>query len=392
MADTCLGFDRTKAEHNWGELVEVLNKEGIPIFTTNYDFAIEEIAENHGIDIIDNFKTGRLNRKFWDHSLTSFNNKGLLIVKLHGSVDWYTTKDRKDIEKLEQRVLKNRDGKRVDRVAIFPTRFKDIYESYFFSLYLKLISMLDTSHTVIVIGHSLRDEYIRAALRECFRKPTFNLIYLGPSYPKELSDLEVAGKDPKLQTIFISEKFENYANTLAYVIRKYNKNEVSQVLREITDFGKKSRITFSTKITWVKVGQEIEGIIKVLAPAIPPAILKAKLVQKSETSDEEVYIEVLDKKGGNQTIIEGIAEKEFNIWFTIPSEIAKGDYSFWFELHNEKGVIIADKDYICKVAGTKDNEEESITKEQQESINLLDEEVISHDNPDPIMDQEGEIN
>lgn len=349
MSDTCLNFDRENAELIWGSLVESLRNRRTPVFTTNYDFAIEEIADDHGITVVDNFKPGRHGRRFWDHSLRSFDKEGLTIVKLHGSVDWYATQDRAEIEKLELSARRNREGIPVERVAIFPTRFKDIYETYFFSLYKKFLDALDGAQTLIVVGHSLRDEYIRAAIRECFRRPDFRLIYIGPSIPSALQNLRLADKDPSGQIRFIKGDFEMVADSLTYVLEHYPNSEVGRTLKEATDFGRKPKITFYKRVTNVDPGEHVMGDIRVLAPAIPPAELRAKLVPKTKGEISEFPIEVRAGDGGGLVTVEGIEETTVPIQFDIAQDVPDGEYKLRFTVVQPGGKLLAQKEYVCNV-------------------------------------------
>lgn len=348
MAEKCFQFDRTAAESAWGDMVKVLLEKEITVFTTNYDFAIEEIAMDHGINVVDNFKTGRHGRRFWDHSLRSFYSDGLRVVKMHGSVDWYATEDRKEIEKFELGASTNREGIRVERVAIFPTRFKDIYESYFFSLYKKFIGELDGSKSFIVIGQSIRDEYIRAAIRESFRRDEFRLIYIGPSIPEALDGLELADKNLKSQIIFIESKFEDVAKTLAYVLKNYGSQEIGKILKEATDFGRKTKLNFYKRVTNVDAGDMLVGELRLLVPAIPPAMVKAELIPESKFKSR-IGIELETIEGYSPVMVEGIDENRISIRFKIPEDVPDGEYTLRFNVIKEKDNLLTHKDYVCKV-------------------------------------------
>jgi len=68
MSRKCFQFDRNEANTLFTRLVTSLAKKGYPVYTTNYDFAFEEVAIANGIQINDNFsKKGQ--RSVWNSSI-----------------------------------------------------------------------------------------------------------------------------------------------------------------------------------------------------------------------------------------------------------------------------------------------------------------------------------
>lgn len=185
MADLCFQFNREKAVRMFRELVPALANRGYPVYTTNYDFALEHAADQLGVGLADNFaRKGQ--RWLWDPRMQFETADALALVKLHGSATWYMDDDTGEIERLLNPTERNTAGKRVRRLAIFPTRFKDIYDQHFFSLYSLFLGALETATCLIVIGHSLRDEYLSAAIVHRLEKGGFSLIVVDPSFPDAL--------------------------------------------------------------------------------------------------------------------------------------------------------------------------------------------------------------
>lgn len=175
----CLNYDKEKAIALYGPLVRALAQFEVPVFTTNYDGVWEHVARSQEISVVDNF-VRRGSRQFWDKSLGSYQQDGLRIVKLHGSVYWHASKDGR-IEKLDPPSSVNSDGHPVERLVIVPTRFKDIYRQNYFPLYTSFLRTLGQSRVCVVIGHSLRDEYLSAAVRDRLRDPEFRVVIIDPN-------------------------------------------------------------------------------------------------------------------------------------------------------------------------------------------------------------------
>jgi len=55
MARTCFQFDREKARSLFTPFVTALSSRGYSVYTTNYDFALEDVALHAGITLHDNF-------------------------------------------------------------------------------------------------------------------------------------------------------------------------------------------------------------------------------------------------------------------------------------------------------------------------------------------------
>lgn len=348
IASTCFRFDRNAANEIWGELCKVLAKKNIPIFTTNYDFAIEEISESNSIKIIDNFFTKSHGRSFWYSSLEGFKEDGLKIFKLHGSVNWYITKERKNIEKININALENREGLPIERLAIFPTRFKDIYETYFFSLYKKFIDYLDETKYLFVIGHSLRDEYIRAAIREAFRKSDFHMIYIGPELP-DLSDFPKEKGKLIRRIIHIPEFFENFKEELLYLISSVKiENYSSECSKLLSTSNRKYSLTMSKPPIWINPGEKLTREISIKVHAIPRVQISAKFLMVDDPFSEfDVIVKRVTKS--EPVFIYGPIDNLYLLEFKIPSDIPYGKMNFIIMLKNDNGEIVYEKSYKSNV-------------------------------------------
>ena len=245
MSNKCFQFDRHQAVDQLTGLVLSAAKQGYPIFTTNYDFSIEYVAEENDVDLNDNFQEQN-RRSLWDPNISFANVSGLTLVKLHGSVTWYLDKSRQ-IEKLDTPTSINRAGDRVERLVIFPTRFKDIYDQSFFALYSKFLSALSNAKCLIVVGHSLRDEYLRAAIIERYRKGNLGILVLDPIWPTSLPvEFKPARKGTFGSLTHVAQKFENFSDELAHVLLNAKPESIPKecvdVVNQITRIKNKLKI------------------------------------------------------------------------------------------------------------------------------------------------------
>ena len=86
LARTCFEFDRDRAYKIFGNFVSAVADRGCPVFSTNYDFALEHVASENGIDVENNFRsrgTGQGQRWVWDDEIR-FPTGGALTLIFEG--------------------------------------------------------------------------------------------------------------------------------------------------------------------------------------------------------------------------------------------------------------------------------------------------------------------
>ena len=254
MSRTCFRFDRNKACDIFGEFVSATSKQGYPIYSTNYDFVLEHVAMVRKIPIEDNFHP-QGQRNLWNPDIHFPLGGALTLIKLHGSVTWYADKEG-EIEKILTDVTLNLVGKDVDRLVIFPTRFKDIYEQHFFALYSHFLSALSDARLLVVLGHSLRDDYLRAGIIERYRKRKFQIVIVDPTFPKELlAEFKPARLGTSDDITHVPYKFEEFSDELANLILNTSPSDLVSKCAKLVHHRKSK----SNKI-------EIRGNIGVLKP------------------------------------------------------------------------------------------------------------------------------
>ena len=235
----CFEFEREKSVQLFQGLINAVAQKGYPVFTTNYDFAFEHVAGNSEVDIENNFVAvgrGVAQRWIWRDEIEFAIGNFLTLVKLHGSVTWYRNQAGQ-VESIQFDTGKNPDGQDVTRQIVFPTRFKDIYDQHFFALYTYFLSVLASTEVLIIIGHSLRDDYLRSGIVNEYRKGRLNIIVVDPEFPSSLKELLGGGSPSRVERLsHIPCAIEDIADELASSIVSNSPLELSGDLRKVWRF------------------------------------------------------------------------------------------------------------------------------------------------------------
>ena len=259
LAKKCFEFDRDKAGEIFGGIVEAIATAGYPVFSTNYDFALEHVAVKRNIRVENNFASqgrGPEQRWVWDESISFPTGEALTLIKLHGSVNWYRDNTGL-IENIPTDTRKNLAGRDVSRLLVFPTRFKDIYDQHFFALYSHFLSVLASAEVLIVAGHSLRDDYLRAGIIERFRQGSLHIVVVDPIFPKALpAELAPARPGKSGPIVHIPYRFEDIRDELAHLIGHSDPADISDhCSRIVRSFKRRShKLSIRGNIRKLKAG------------------------------------------------------------------------------------------------------------------------------------------
>ena len=324
LARLCFRFKEKKASDIFGNFVAAISAKGCPVFTTNYDSALEFVAGERGISVEDNFLQPEQpgSWQLWNPEIRFPTGNALTLIKLHGSMTWYAASDG-SIQKNHLPVDMNLVD--VDRLIIFPTRFKDIYEQHFFALYSHFLAILATAKVLIIAGHSLRDEYLRAAIIERFRKGGLKIIVIDPSYPPAISsELKSARLGSSGPVTYVPLKFEEFCDDIAYFVRHFEPAQIPDRCAEIVQFRKSrsSKVAMKGRVGRLKAGNIIEFSAQLeayLPPDKKPAKLRAWIETPSDAGASKVTSEFLE--GGNIEIKKdspGLIQDSFPITVNVP--------------------------------------------------------------------------
>jgi len=293
----CLRFNRAKADSYFGEIVELAASRECPIFTTNYDGVFEEVAGSRGVEVADNFLKDGQGRYFWDSDINSFfRGGGITLIHIHGSVHWHAT-ERGVIERIRQPATLSVEGLPLEQLLIFPTRFKDIYSQVYFPLYSLFVRLLDKARLLVVVGHSLRDEYIRAAVRERVKDSAFRLVVVDPGSPYRFD--EIAGACATAESVLhLKRGVEEAFPVLVQLLRE---PDLAAGLGGLTD-----------AVEDIRLGRKSKVVLKLGDKGWTSAGLELKADLLVRVVNSAARLEVLKREGGRWTPIEfAAADKEF---------------------------------------------------------------------------------
>jgi hypothetical protein len=176
--------------------------------------------------------------------------------------------------------------------VIAPTRFKDIYDQHFFALYSQFLADLATSRVLIVTGHSLRDDYLRAAIIERVRKKAFSLIVIAPQFPETLpAELRPARLGSAGEITHVPYKFEEFADDLASIIVDATPAEIADRCAEIVHHQRsrtKNKIGIKGNIGTLKPNssKSFTAVIDAyIQPSDRPAVVRVWLQATLKTPD-----------------------------------------------------------------------------------------------------------
>jgi hypothetical protein len=359
MSETCFRFDRQKARDIFSNFVDAISQKGYPVYSTNYDSAFEYVARERDINIEDNFPQ-KGQRRLWNPDIHFSLGDALTLVQLHGAVTWYADKEGV-IEKIPYHTNISPDGKNVNRLVIFPTRFKDIYDQHFFALYCHFLSALSASRVLFVVGHSLRDEYIKAAIIERHRKGNFQIVIVDPTLPEGLPDeLKPARLGNTGDVTHVPFVFEEFADELANLILSSRSSDLALECAKIVHQrkSKSNKITIRGNIGSLKPGdtKKFKAIVDAyLHPPEKPAYIRVWLSSKYTTPEgkQQRRVSSIFLEGGKIQVgsgLTGVVQED------IPIQVKVPNYPDWIE-HTSKATlhVALVKDWVKSPSQAKNN-------------------------------------
>jgi len=168
----------------------------VPLFTLNYDRAVEAAASQLGLDLVDGLQEEvgaterRWSRAAFENYKESKDRPTVVLVKLHGSVRWGRTADNAIVQ-LPSGVGHNPGDLR--QVVLYPNdQLKPMHVDPFWTAYRIFRQCLNHAYLVVVIGCSLRDQEIQTALADAMDdNEKLHIMHFGPETSHKLlaSDL-----------------------------------------------------------------------------------------------------------------------------------------------------------------------------------------------------------
>lgn len=159
----------------------------VPIFTTNYDLAIETLCEvlfkyNHteGLELDPISKTAVWKRSQFDSYSLWEGHQNLVQFKLHGSVDWIRLEKSGSIVRAPA-MYDILDSDEYQNAIIYPTGDKAANREPYFSAYEYFSRCCEQAVILLVIGYSFRDYETLSRLRGAHgRNEGLKVVLLAP--------------------------------------------------------------------------------------------------------------------------------------------------------------------------------------------------------------------
>ena len=160
----------------WGSVLNGPQSVETTLITTNYDRAIEMAANNEGISLDDGFPPFDGERPVvWRGFAPSTRHS--MLVKLHGSTDWYVDNNTRRPVKLRhpmplfgRSTLRLADGTELGSALVLPSRQKLLTRAPYPRLSQAFFNATDSCDIAVFIGSSLRDEHVREAAQSAARR------------------------------------------------------------------------------------------------------------------------------------------------------------------------------------------------------------------------------
>ena len=173
----------------WAGILRCTKLTDITFITTNYDRAIEIAARREEVHLDDGFPPfGPDDTTLWSGFAQTLDRP--LLVKLHGSTDWYVdsstgrpAKLRHPMPLFGRATLRLAGGRQLSSALVLPSREKLLTRAPYPRLSQTFYNAVDACDVAVCVGSSLRDEHVREAVRSAaLRAPTFIVNPQGEAY------------------------------------------------------------------------------------------------------------------------------------------------------------------------------------------------------------------
>lgn len=181
-------------------LFQINRKNWLPVFTTNYDPAIEDFHQKEypQYELCDGFQYDPADRhNYWNRSVfDSFagnpERRNLILFKLHGSTDWLRVKSRNRIRR-GQAMYDALDHDAYENILIYPATREIATEDPFYTGYEYFERCCEHARLCIAIGYSFRDYDALTRLRGAMSvNDDLRLLVVSPSADEILKGIPVA--------------------------------------------------------------------------------------------------------------------------------------------------------------------------------------------------------
>ena len=159
----------------------------VPLFTLNYDIAVEVAASQLGVRLVDGLREvrGAPERRWSAKAFEDYHEDAealtVILLKLHGSVRWGRQKTGSGAI-VELPVHVGRDPGEYRHVVLYPSELtKPMHLEPFRTPYRIFRECLNSATVLFVVGCSLRDQEIRTSISDGMDdNPSLHLVLIGP--------------------------------------------------------------------------------------------------------------------------------------------------------------------------------------------------------------------
>lgn len=349
ITQKCLQFDRETSLEIYSHLFKLLYKYNIPIYTTNYDGIFEYVCNQEGIPISDNFNKIE-SRLFWDSSLKAFNLRGIKIVRLHGSIYWHDNLKGK-VEKLNPPTSLNREGERLEQMLIVPTRFKDIYSQNYFPLYSDFLRTINKARILVLVGHSLRDEYLLAAILEQVNEENLKVIIIDPQFPAEKEFKALSPESLDEWVVHLRGGIEHFIPLLNQLIDIESKpNQLFSIAQKVSQHqkkGVKEYIELRGIRKWMNRGRQ--SINLDVRTHVADYSLSINMIRDNDINKKINLNRCLKGKWKDSPRLIGYNEFEKKLTFSIPRDFGTGPHAIELNYLDHDNNIVNSKQYTFRL-------------------------------------------
>jgi len=211
----------------------------LPIFTTNYDTAIEDLVDARSSDfsLVDGFTEG--NQRYWlptvfDHYRAQSNaRRTLLLFKLHGSSTWRLNKKTDQVTK-ECISEPMSDASDYENALVRPTQTKTIKEGPYETNYRYLRECLSHAELCVVIGFSFRDEVVRRHFAEALAENgRLSVALIAPSAERIISNTLRPPTSVKVKVL--QSKVRTITGQVVWALpTRFDTNELPQIVSALS--------------------------------------------------------------------------------------------------------------------------------------------------------------
>ncbi len=155
----------------WGSTLQASGRHDVTFVTTNYDRAIELAAHAEDVRLVDGFQELRTRETApWGGFIKGSSDP--LLVKMHGSTDWYAEQETGDPVKLRHPMplfgkaeLTLPNGSSLGSALVLPSREKLLNRAPYPLLAQAFLNAKDECDGAVFVGTSLRDVHVRDAAK-----------------------------------------------------------------------------------------------------------------------------------------------------------------------------------------------------------------------------------